>query len=858
MDSHKNIWFRMGSGLIYRTRPYDTVFLMSIGVLLAWSLTSSTITNTELGQYHLAMLGRIFIIMAAFRIILSNSYTIGLSLVSLMLALLALAVNLHTSGSQAAGESAQFIVGVINYALGVSPHTPAYEAALLWLLAVITSLFVAISTFVRFNFFMLLGVSVFVVGLSLGHGLYTYPPAFYAFAFATLVNLIKQLNIRGNKQAAGPNLMFYSLPLAALCIALAAAIPKPAPGFAESFTQSFIAYPLNNINHALYMALRPRTFTLAQTGFGMGNDRRLGGDVRTNNDVVMHIRAAGPVYLTGNVLDIYTGYSWQNGLSDEPWQILSEPVINIGLHERATSPLTALLISQGQLQQTIFQTVDYWQGLGASARALMDWSENGLLVNIDALERSHMYVHIGEHSTFTAFHTGILSGIEGMGEDIAFLQNPNGTILSNELMPGGFVYRVEYYYLPPIPAGLTYQEEDGSFLSFSRRGVLREALVELRRLEQSYEDFSPSSVLVSHGGRGLAFYELLERYLIPYSDWVYSVYTALPQAFTPRVAELAQSITYGASNNYARAIMIRDFLLQFPYTLTPGNLPQGRDFVDHFLFDVFAGYCTHFASAFVTMMRSLGVPARYVEGFNVSGTPDENGFIPVSNNQGHAWGEVYLEGFGWHKFEATPGGGGVQYTPEALYEAPAEPAFAGTAHYDDNLSEGWWGGLEPEASQNFIATSEQQAPGLAENNEQGTASALGLAAAAIAASIILAITGRVAWPVRDRRKTQSNNEAVVAGYYALIRYMYFLDMEISASDTPMGVARRLSRRPDLAEGLAIHEVVQVFLKARYSGQSIDDAERGLVENALKAADAKLRKHLGSPRYALHKYILASV
>ena len=55
------------------------------------------------------------------------------------------------------------------------------------------------------------------------------------------------------------------------------------------------------------------------------------------------------------------------------------------------------------------------------------------------------------------------------------------------------------------------------------------------------------------------------------------------------------------------------------YTLSPGTTPEGRDFVDYFLFENQKGYCVHFASAAVALLRSQGIPARYAEGYAVNG-----------------------------------------------------------------------------------------------------------------------------------------------------------------------------------------------------------------------------------------------
>ena len=121
------------------------------------------------------------------------------------------------------------------------------------------------------------------------------------------------------------------------------------------------------------------------------------------------------------------------------------------------------------------------------------------------------------------------------------------------------------------------------------------------------------------------------------------------------------------------------FYRDYPYTLSPGRTPQGSDYVRYFLEEQKRGFCSHFASAAVMLLRQLGIPARYVEGYCIpyslmqeSATkqgiggkewfdadnefnPDRNVYtVEVSDYYAHAWVEVYLEGKGFVPFEFTP------------------------------------------------------------------------------------------------------------------------------------------------------------------------------------------------------------
>lgn len=109
---------------------------------------------------------------------------------------------------------------------------------------------------------------------------------------------------------------------------------------------------------------------------------------------------------------------------------------------------------------------------------------------------------------------------------------------------------------------------------------------------------------------------------------------------------------------------------------TPAMAPGG-DFLQHFLSEG-RGYCVHFATAGALMLRAQGIPARYVTGYTVQLNSQGRG--TVMDSDAHAWVEVYIDGFGWHPVEMTPGytGGssGVELSgaPEAQ-----DPSGEGTA-----------------------------------------------------------------------------------------------------------------------------------------------------------------------------------
>lgn len=141
-----------------------------------------------------------------------------------------------------------------------------------------------------------------------------------------------------------------------------------------------------------------------------------------------------------------------------------------------------------------------------------------------------------------------------------------------------------------------------------------------------------------------------------YPDWVKSHYLQLPDTVTDRTRQKASEVIQqaGATTPYDQAKAIQDYLRTLTYDETRAAPPSDRDWVDYFLFTAQRGYCDDFATAMITMLRSLNVPARLAQGYaGGSLDPKLNAYI-VRESIGHSWPEVYFPGYGWQRFEPTP------------------------------------------------------------------------------------------------------------------------------------------------------------------------------------------------------------
>jgi transglutaminase-like putative cysteine protease len=136
-----------------------------------------------------------------------------------------------------------------------------------------------------------------------------------------------------------------------------------------------------------------------------------------------------------------------------------------------------------------------------------------------------------------------------------------------------------------------------------------------------------------------------------YPSWIVPRYLQLPDGLPPRVRLLAEEITAGRETPFDKAVAIEDYLRNIPYNQQIDGPAPGQDGVDYFLFEAKEGYCDYYASAMVTMLRAVGVPARYVRGFAM-GEQDKSTYHVLANDA-HAWPEVFFPGYGWIEFEPT-------------------------------------------------------------------------------------------------------------------------------------------------------------------------------------------------------------
>ncbi len=143
---------------------------------------------------------------------------------------------------------------------------------------------------------------------------------------------------------------------------------------------------------------------------------------------------------------------------------------------------------------------------------------------------------------------------------------------------------------------------------------------------------------------------------VTYAESFVKHFLQVPQQ-AGRIAALAQDISQTHHTPYEKAVAIQTYLMRnFRYSLDAPLSEQDQP-LEEFLFARKTGYCEHYATAMVIMLRTIGIPTRLVTGFLTTEWNEYGNYYLVRQQDAHAWVEVYLAHSGWIMMDPTPATG---------------------------------------------------------------------------------------------------------------------------------------------------------------------------------------------------------
>jgi hypothetical protein len=379
----------------------------------------------------------------------------------------------------------------------------------------------------------------------------------------------------------------------------------------------------------------------------------------------------------------------------------------------------------------------------------------------------------------------------------------------------------------------------------------------LRRLESVDMFWRDKKIFAgSAEGSNATVLEFFKTNMVPYARYVYDHFTDIPETVPQRVYDLAREITRDAATDFDKAKAIENYLVQFPYTLTPGTTPSDRDFVDYFLFDGQEGYCTYYATAMAILARCIGLPTRYIEGYVMPRDAASPGRYVITNLQAHSWAEIYFEGFGWVPFEAT-----APYNYN-FYEAPAPPQtelftqeFASNPNYEEYIQ----GIMGNEASQSVsptrLAITETPAP---PPNASRQPLLIVLAMGASVFLILAAAVGIGRWQVAASLRKLRNrpiNQQAIAYFQGMIKMTRYYHYPLFAQETPAAYAKRIGKRFAFQnDTIFIRDLTAIYYRAKYAPYQIAAQELTLMRNSYYELLRFIRSMRTRPIYLWHRYV----
>jgi protein-glutamine gamma-glutamyltransferase len=288
---------------------------------------------------------------------------------------------------------------------------------------------------------------------------------------------------------------------------------------------------------------------------------------------------------------------------------------------------------------------------------------------------------------------------------------------------------------------------------------------------------------------------------------------ALPAGFNPRTRELGQRLReqHGSHEAIMGAALALLREQKFTYTLEPPL--AGTHGADEFLFQTRSGFCEHFASAFVILMRNAGVPARVVTGYLGGEYNALGNYLIVRQSDAHAWSEVWIENRGWVRVDPTNAvsparadGGLAAALPEGITLTRGafgnNPLLHRLALTLDSVANAW--------NQTVLGYNLEMQRALLyragfDDTTWRTLAILLMAAAAVVTAVFAVLT---------LRTRQAHGDAALSAYRVFCAKLARAGIPRQAAEGPNDFAARLARvRPDIAA--AAQTIIRLYVGLRY-------------------------------------------
>ncbi len=706
-----------------------------------------------------------------------------------------------------------------------------YQAITLFFMTFIVTLIIYIFAIKLYNIYL---VSFITFSLFFGQAyanIFVSKPAFVLFLFSFLLYyFFCILKRRTEVQSYDPgNRLKYLLYIIPVCITILI-VSSNFPIGNKRISWSWLDHKLDNAIES-FSEKNTSTFdffSLGATGFG-SNDI-LGGNISPDKTHVMDVKSEYyNLYLKASSKAYYNGHGWYD---NDP---VYNPVYNPeNIYGNSVPALNNINMDANQFE--------------AGTMISSSTAKNDLYKSSKIEVK---FKNIKTKSLFIPAKTFQITPKKQLG---LFIDN-SGMISAEKAQSSNFEYIINYDYM------FLNSDKFKNSIRKSYKGYLMDNLSVYEKSQYKLLFNIDIDNLSDENKNVIANVNLFNNLQDQLLD-IYTKYASLPSTVTKRVRDLAENITMSKDNNYDKAKAIETYLAtNYPYTLMPGKPPLKKDFVDYFLFEGKKGYCTYYATAMTVLLRCVGIPARYVEGYILP--PDNrNGVFKVTNQQAHAWVEAYFEGFGWIPFEPTSPFVAAMYQDNHI--RPVIASNMTGQYYDEyrRMMEKY----QREGKYHSLDLSDNLSVG--GNKDSDTSRVAFIIAISFISLILLALLSIVLFNrirfyyLLGKIRKQKPNDAVLTGYKYIIKLFRIQNVAISPGETPSQFGTRVEKLMDF-KGYSFNKydfniITEYYVRARYSRDSLPDKSKqdviDFIETLLKFTSEKVSRI----KFSFYKYFLGKV
>lgn len=369
--------------------------------------------------------------------------------------------------------------------------------------------------------------------------------------------------------------------------------------------------------------------------------------------------------------------------------------------------------------------------------------------------------------------------------------------------------------------------------------------------------------------------KLLNR-LEEYDKYVNNIYTRLPEKIYNSIKQNIKKFDNDILKidiEFAVAEVKKYLWENTEYTLKPGKTPKDKDFVEYFLFENKKGYCSHYATAATVILRSIGIPTRYVEGYCVDThnlyTSSKNTVaddrskeffgdkkvcvIDVLDSSAHAWIEVF-DGVSWQPYDVTPSREETVDEEKTIDEEVKdnnEESSSSVEKQDDNVEE------EKQLNNNSQANSD-----INSNGEYGVINKSNSIFNMLNYLLIILLSLEIVINKRYMNLTRikfglhckNRNKGVNIMYKYLMDIFKYLKLSEQDNIPYKEYANKISKECNFVDREKFSEVIEIILKANYSDNIIEEEEYLIVKRFVKDFQEKVYDSLSIKQKLYYKYI----